>query len=329
MARYGFRLFEVRVHEGQGRKPKRFESCGDQHYVDIAAAALKNLTGLRRYDDPPREGQDDLEDTVPRSRALVIDEVAVQGKSLLINFHAGATRDHDKALGMSEEVDDVDLEGRAPSHAFRAILALPARGDLGVLAVEDVARGCPRDMLVKWLNAEANREALRNDTTPWRITIKPMTDPDQIRAMERKTVQSIEFRKHGRNADGTPSETGMKVTVTSGVSRSAIAGIKAKGKEWIEDKISGRERVTDKQAARDLAVLVGDNLDLLDFDDAWFVLADDNVSPSKISPSRAGDVFVYRIADTAPTDKAFAQATKPKARTLARARDVSLNWPDW
>jgi len=319
------RLFEVRLHEGQKRKDVPFEKAGAEHYAHVAERALTALKGEKRYDDPPPEGAEvATEDAIPPTRALEVDDVVRAGSSLLIKFHAGAARDHDKALAMSEDRHDVDLLGLAPSRGYRAMLVLPSQGDLGVLAVEDVARACPRDMVVKWLNAQVKRDAVSSGSTSWRISIKPMTDLDQLARLDRKSVERVEFRKHGIDRDGTTGQTGLAVTVSSGIDRSLGAKIKAKAKGWL-----GQTDVTDKLAARELAVLVGHNLEEVDFDDAWVVMSDEDVSMSKISPSRATDVFIYRIADTVPTDTAFARAAGDIARRLMKARELSIEWPDW
>jgi hypothetical protein len=162
MPRYGFRLFDATIRrstEGSnGRKYHPMEACGTEvnplHYRKVVAEVLKAMEKRLLIGEPKLNAPDDateveenapLQDRLRGKAAFRLEWSAVSGNIVYGLIRKGIYGSHDLALGPDPEVEDVPLEGFAPSSGYRFILNLPVTGMVGTLAVEDIGRSTPAD----------------------------------------------------------------------------------------------------------------------------------------------------------------------------------------
>lgn len=355
MAYYGFRLFQIELRALNGRKPQPFEDCEGEHYSVIAHRILQSTVGEtvveeRRASEGDDAMDEDLGDPFAGRRGVRVLKVQREGHTVWADVLAGRYGDHEIAQGTPGQTGDSDLKGRAPSYTYRLGFYFPTKGTQGVVAVEDISRSCPidlvRHLLLRGSQAEATSRPKAKDGEPekvpiwWKLAITPMIDEEQVnRLVTQGKSQRVELKKHGLGASRSRDalEYELNAPGLTDTQRSQLAQLVA---SWARDSMrrrrgSAAERQeagvpSDTEGARQLAALLGEKIAALNFDDGFVVLEGGDGKTKKISPTRLNEVFTYPLSRNGrPTDVAFHDKTRQTARRVARSlRMTGMEWPE-
>jgi hypothetical protein len=337
------------------------EACGTAenplHYRQVVATVLRGMERRLLIGEPKLGAPDDaieveedapIQDRLRGKAAFRLERSAVSGNIVYGLIRKGVYGSHDLALGPDPEAEDVPLEGFAPSSGYRFILNLPSTGTVGTLAVEDIGRSTPADLLARWLRHESQVVARKdmerrqaespNDVVElrpwWNPLFRQMTDPDHLNEIL-ASGQFGEIRLEKRGADTARSPKGnLKYRVVAPrVAESKTDELRQVVGEWLRRDLAADERTTDAQGARQLAALIDDtDLADIDFDDGYLKPAE--AGSRAISPSRLTDMFVYPQT-SGPSDRRtpgidFYKAVRDVAGRLAKRDDASavgVQWP--
>jgi hypothetical protein len=352
MAYYGFRLFEIELRALSGRKAIPFEDCGGEHYSVIAHRILQTAKGTTIVEEKTADPDDVADgadgDPFAGRRGIRVLKVERLGHTLWIDVLAGRFGDQEIAQGAPGQTEDSDLRGRAPSYTFRIGFYFPAKGTRGVVAIEDISRSCPIDLVRQLLlkgsraEAEAKKPKKGEEEKPpiwWKLIITPMVDEEQVtRLINSGKSQRVELKKHGlgagRGRDALEYELSAPGLTDS--QRNEVAQLVA---SWGRDLMKRRRATPDERSkmgvpsdtdgARELATLLGQKIQALDFDDGFVVVEDGDGKTKKISPTRLNEVFTYPLSRNGrPSDVAFHERTRETARRLATSmRITGMEWP--
>jgi hypothetical protein len=84
--------------------------------------------------------------------------------------------------------------------------------------------------------------------------------------------------------------------------------------------------VTPKEGASQLAVILGDEVNNLDFDDGWIVVKSEG-GEKKIRPNQMPDLFTYFIDTVPPNDDELYQSARAKYLRLRQSSQIEVDWP--
>ncbi|MGY1823746.1 hypothetical protein [Geodermatophilus sp. SYSU D00079] len=365
MTRYGFRLFDATIRrstEGSnGRKYHPMESCGTEdnavHYRQVVAQVLNGMGKRLLIGEPKLNAPDDatevdedapILDRLRGKAAFRLEWSAVSGNIVYGLIRKGVYGSHDLALGPDPDAEDLPLEGFAPSSGYRFILNLPSTGMVGTLAVEDIGRSCPADLLARWLRHESqalaraemtkrkaeNPGAVVEERPWWNPLFRQMTDPDHLDEIL-KSGQFGEIRLEKRGFDTARSPKGnllYRVTAPH-IAESKVDELRQVVGGWLKRDVADDKKVTDAAGAKQLAALIDDtDLAEIDFSDGY--IKPDEAGTRAISPSRLTDLFVYPQTN-GPSNRRtsgidFYRAVKTVAQRLGGREDASavgLQWP--
>lgn len=356
MAYYGFRLFEIELRELNGRKPVPFEDCAGEHYSVIAHRILKRSIGKTVVEDrkaDPDAIDDGLEgDPFAGRRGVRVMKVKRHGHTIWADILVGRFGEQEIAQGAPGVTEDSEIKGRAPSDIYRFGFYFPDDGTRGVVAVEDISRKCPIDLVRNLLRDESKKDAEakankkpkpgEEEKVPkwWKLIITPMIDQEQVeRMIERGKSQRVELKKHsigaGRGRDALEYE--FSAPGLTDTQRNELAGLIA---DWGRAQIRRRrapaaERAkmdvpSNSEGARALAAIFGQQVEALDFDDGYVVVVDDEGKSKNISPTQLNEVFTYPLnRNGRPSDVAFHGRSRQTAQRLARAAKLTgMEWPE-
>lgn len=261
----------------------------------------------------------------------------------------------------------LDLKGRAPARRYRFVLNLPEDGKRGVLVVEDVNRSCPVDLLIRWLRQRSKAAAVPRSTAEaagraasapaawWRPRATAAVDDQQFNALlARGRLSKVELVKYRIAADGSRPTEDLRVVAPHPETRTRPEDLTALARRWYQDvqgrreartqqtkppRMSKDERAaakadaeflrqqTDREAAQEMAGLLGPEVAQIDYDDGWLVLEDDDRT-KRVSPSRISELFTYVLGhDRRPSTLDFYSAARASALRLAQPLQLSLEWP--
>ncbi|MCX5066583.1 hypothetical protein OOJ91_11915 [Micromonospora lupini] len=160
MGHYGYRLFLVRVRDGMSRKNLDFGDIEDRHFADILQPDIADsINETLKLEDPPKilENGSSAPPTGSVVRFTALDR---KNYELRLDFFHGPFGDGGTLIDPEGEDEDQDVEGRALSNPYRAILWLPEKGTAGILAVEARGRACPYRRILgslKYLQSTTHR----------------------------------------------------------------------------------------------------------------------------------------------------------------------------
>ena len=275
--------------------------------------------------------------------AFRIENTARNGWAITGSLYSGLFGEHEFALGLPGEAEDTDLENRAPVRKFRFVFVFPEEGEKGVLAIETIGRSCPADLLTTWLTKKSQIEATqrqeeqdRSDPAPnwWKLVADQMADEEHLnRMIDAGRFQRIDLVKHDILPDRRRNKEILRLTAPNieGSLATSVAGVvrdwwgRTRGLERRQDVVT----TDDHEGAQQLAAIIGNGVEGLDFDDGWVVLAEeDGGRPKRISPSRMSEVFIYPLSDRARfDDAAFFRAIRTRASHIAPTVPIDVTWP--
>ncbi len=354
MTHYGFRLHEMTLRRGRQQSPVPFEAAGvtpesPRHFRETLLHLLANLEGKVLIGQPKvasAEGAGvEVDDSEPVHRDL-LGETAFrfqshrQSEGTIVGVvRRGRYGSHDLAMGTDDTTADLPLTGRAPSTWFRYVLNLPTKGTTAVLAIEDIGRSCPVDLMLKWL-AQRSRElaeqhpplATGQSAVPWwRLMARQVTDPDHLEGLLRSgAFGEVRLIKQLDTGDRVRRQRAYTVT-SPGVSEGRLDDLKQTVLGW-RDLIGGEApSVSDAEGAQQLAALIAPELIGIDFADGEIALP--GTGGRALKPSRLGELFTY---DQVPSDRrssgvAFYRAIRghiARLNAISPSDEAGLEWPE-
>lgn len=329
MSKVGFRLFAVKLHKGKDNHPHPIDDCEGMHLSQVLEAALSDLAGTRPADPKaPKPGSADGHLGLGQTEAFLILTPTFMSGAVFIPFRVGKTGDHDYALGVG--VSDVDLDKRAPTRKYRAILGFPKAGGFAVLGVESVSMQCPATPLIVHLNAElARQKAKKKLAGDWRLSITQLTDEVQLESvMKKPEIQRVQLVKYGLNKDGTRRSKEFTLTIDEAGTAKKETKLQKLATGWRKEQQKDEPKLaSDAEGANAIAAIVGLGVDEVEWDDGWMVVSGDSVSPTKLSPRRATELFTYGLGESRPSDMAIYHSMSDQARRLESGLKFKVQWP--
>jgi hypothetical protein len=341
MTTYGFRLFRVTLRRENGRKEVPFavrQEGATWRYRDHAAQLLEKHNGSRQRGFPQEsEITPDTSATWGGEQPVFsVENVALMGEHIVFAVRYGRKSGHDVAMAPPEDpnAQDLDIAAHSPSRIYRAALLLPETGDAGVLAVESVGNACPRQAIIRWLNAWSRLESPSStgnaQSTPWwKLVAEALGDESLLESfMDRADTEQLILTRKGVTADNKRKTDSLKLTIDA--NRSEVKfGATTIARSWGPTVRRG-EHVSSSGAAHALAALIGADVAGIDFDDATVVLRDDQNVVKYIKPDRLSDVFVYRLThDVPPEDERFHAGVREAVERVSTSASLSFVWSGW
>ena len=345
MTSYGYRLFSMQLTRGFGRKPVDFSECNGEHFVDIAERLLENLKNTvvgspnLRDDDPP------LDTSTPSwfgTPALQVLELNRGVNMIRADAFKGIFGQHNKALAIPGTSSDVDMTDLAAARVYRIILVFPESGDTGVAAMETIGRSCPIGLLQKWMARQSKsdshlRERQIKDQTGriervpwWKLNFRQMADEEHLQELITSgKLGKIQLAKMQVSPDRKREVEKFRLTSSrvEGALAVEIGRVLADWWERIRRTDDHSQRiVTPKEGASQLAMILGEEVNDLDFDDGWIVIKDEG-GEKKVRPSRMPELFTYFIDDLQPKrDEIYCRAREKFSR-LRESSQIDVEWP--
>ncbi|MDI2032984.1 hypothetical protein [Paenarthrobacter nitroguajacolicus] len=340
---YGFKLWEVTVHDGFSRSPLDLteaqldsKDTATKLFPSLRAIA-KSTAGLTRTEvlryrtySPEEDAAGDKEDTTPSIRLL---SHSVSGSNLTFEYRFGRRGSHDIAIA-PDAGQDASLADKASSNRFRAYLFLPTSGTKAVFASEARNSMCPGTDLLKLLGVTSKEQDEARETKDqigwWRFLPKQVTDEEQLKSFIRSGhANAVRLEKITSSGSGARERKAITVR-QSGLSGSKLDQAKILGAEWFGVKakdlgLDGKPPKGKDDLAK-LAALVDLQLKPGQFDDGGLEWEGPDGSTQFVKPDGARDVFTYRVGKrgSAPTDKELERAIKNRVKLLATSRKWHL-----
>jgi hypothetical protein len=351
MATYGYQLFTVEIFRGRKRAPMNFKSCDGEHYLAVVYRLLKALTIGPWVGDPHPDADDAVESVKDESEALDkgyrdkpvfrVEEVSKTGNTVRGTVWSGRVGSHEMALSAEDASEDTDISDKAASRRFRFVLALPSDGAVGILAVEVISRSSAAKPLVRWLQWKSQEEAkagsrIGSNTADrprswWRLRVSRLTDEEHLAEMIKNgRAQKLELVKYSVTPARTRKQEELHITAPL-LDGSKVSQVLKLVRTWSSrpELDETPDTTTDREAAKQLAGIVGPEIARIDLDDGWVILQDDEEKTKRISPSRVSEIFTYtqstdgRRVDT-PT---FYHEVRGRAVRLQQAHNLMIDWP--
>ncbi|MFI6820711.1 hypothetical protein ACIBJE_07125 [Micromonospora sp. NPDC050187] len=321
MGHYGYRLFLVRARDGMGRKNLDFGNIANKHFVDILHQDISdNIDETLKLEDPPKilENGSSAPPTGSVVRFTAIDRKELE---LRLDFFHGPFGEGGTLIDPEGEDDDQDVEGRALSNPYRAILWFPRKGTAGILAVEARGRACPYRRILASLK-------YIHSTTHRLFVEAGVADKAAVAHFIRNgVVRELEVTSHGTARDGDVLTDRVKMVVKISGASKLQEKMREKALQWANVQW---KRLTNQDARRALAkelttTAVGVTIPL-DFDDSLLRIDGPNDRKRTLRPSRDVGEWIYDIADyRLDDDKWFAQVSASIAEifpTIAASEGV-------
>lgn len=341
MTAYGFRLFRVTLREGRKHADVPFTRTSDKttwSYTTHLQEVLEGVIGQTVRGAPRAADEGGSDRTKPVLRVISVDRL---GASILSTVRLGRRAAQDLAMGDPEDNEaDVPISRANPSRMYRIAL-IPPKGDgAGVLAVEQIGATCPVAPFVSWSGWWSQKRASEHPPPDgsalrwWRLARTDLGDEGLLASfMATAEVDEIILtgatRSSSRLAGGNDIRIGVGVR-TAGAKRR----VKKQAEEW-RDALREGHPVERLEAAKQVAALLGateDDRDVaeVDFEDAVFVLRDEDGLVRRVSTSKLSDVFTYWIGnDVEPTNHAWRSSVRGAVERLAESAGLDLDWTSW
>lgn len=333
MTTFGFRLFGFQVYRGNRRTPLNLQDCGGETYAEIAERLLKALSVDTAIGDPSDQGQARLEESgaigLP---ALRVERVDVVDNTVRATLWAGKVGSHEKAIGDAADGDS-DISDKAASNLYRVILAFPDDGSTGILAIETIGRSCPIGPLAGWMKKKSREEAIQGNSEGawWRISVEPLADEGRLAEMLREGhAQKLVLVKNSVTAGRTREVRDVEITASLAVTGRMDQALKVV-RGWYKasrEVATPDDAVSTAQGVRQLAAIVGPQVENMDLDDGWVEIEDPDGQVKRVRPNQMSEVFTYRLTDDrACVTPDFYAAVRETALGLQPAAEVAIEWP--
>ncbi|MFJ9525475.1 hypothetical protein [Streptomyces cyaneofuscatus] len=334
MATYGYRLFGFQVFRGNRRTPVDLSACGDESYAEIAERLLKALSVDTAIGDPTDQGQARLEESGSIGQpAMRVEEVRVVDNTIRATVWAGKFGSHEKAIGDAADGDS-DISDKAASNLHRVVIAFPDAGDTGIMAVETIGRSCPISSLTGWMKKKSREEGTEgtNEGLWWRIAVQAMADEERLAEMIREgQAQKLVLVKNSVTAGRTRDVRDVEITASLAVTGRMDQTLQVVRDWYRRNREVGREEAeatTTARGVRQLAAIVGPEIESMDLDDGWVEIQDPDGQVKRVRPNQMTEVFTYRLSEDQPVvTPSFYAAVRETALGLQQAARVAIDWP--
>ena len=337
MTSFGYRLFTISVYRGTKRSPVNLKDCEGEHYKEVVARLLKTLSNPVVGDPPatPEEASVAVPGDVRGKPALRVEDVEVIDNTIRAKLWVGRIGSHEKAMSHDGAID-FDISDKAAINGFRIVFAFPEDGTQGILAVESISRTCPVGPLIKWLRYKSHEEsyskAKGTDSAVlwWRPRVEGLADEARLAEMiEAGLAQGLVLVKKSVTPGRTRTEKEFEIRAPL-VNDGKVKQVARLVRGWASQakEADGNPVTSNAEAARQLAAIVSPEIQDLDLDDGWVVLADPDDQVRRINPSTFTDVFTYKLSEDEPvvTPRFYAEV-RETAMGLQPAAKLAIDWP--
>lgn len=292
MGHYGYRLFLVRARDGMGRKNLDFSNIANRHYADILQQDIsERIDDTLKLEDPPKQLEDG---SYAPPTGSVVRFTAIDRKNfeIRLDFYHGPFGEGGTLIDPEGEDEDQEIEGRALSNPYRAILWFPEKGTAGILAVEARGRACPYKRILS---------SLKNvQSTKHRLFVEAgVADKAAVAHFIRNgVVRELEVTSHGTARDGDSLTDRVTMVIKISGASKLQENMREKALQWANAQW---KRLTNQDARRALAnelttTAVGVTIPL-DFDDSLLRIDGPHDRKRTLRPSRDIGEWIYDVAD--------------------------------
>ncbi len=289
MTHYGFRLYEVTLRRGAKQAKVPFQQAGvtptkPRHFREVLIELLTDLKGFKLVGQPKVQTAEgagvEVGDDEPVKKDLIGEtafriEAFREVEGLIVGIlRRGRYGTFDIAMG-DEATSDVPLSGLAVSDWYRFVFNLPDEGKTAVLAIEEVNRAAPVDLLLKWLGQRSRELAEQGPastsgqpTAPWwRLIGRQVTDPENLdRLLKQGQFGAVTLVKKGFGAGRGARQRAYTVTAPS-VRETRLDDVRNLVLGWRAVEGSDAPPTSDAEGAQQLAALISPDLEGIHFDD--------------------------------------------------------------
>ncbi|MDH6542031.1 hypothetical protein [Streptomyces sp. SPB4] len=332
---FGFKLFTFQVYRCSRQKVTKFQDCEGEHYRDILLRLLKGLSSSTSVGDPtlPDEERSTSKD-IHGSPAFRVDSAELKDNTIRAVIQVGKFGSHENAIGAGDPAADIPIGDKAASNIFRIVFAIPDEGESGFLAVETIGRSCPHGLLIKWLKRKSQQEAAtpEGEGVWWRPSVKAIADEERLAHMINEgAAQKLVLVRHAVGRDGIRKTNELVITESLAAS-GKLDQVSQMVRGWFTDE-KGRasrleESVTREAGVRELAAIVGPEIENIALDDGWVEIKDPDGQIKRVSPHHMADVFTYRLSEDRPVvTPTFYTEVRSVAMSLQTAAKLAFDWP--
>jgi hypothetical protein len=317
---YGYRLFTVELHRGQGRAALDFGELRDgRHYLDEICSDVASARKItHRLGVQNESGEDAPPIEQPSGSVLRFQNAQQFGRGCVRLWMYHGPIGDGLLIDPEGYEQDTKIDGKALSHTYRAALVVPDHGLYGILGVEVNGRTCPYRHIIACLKEIS--------VARWRLkVIENVADLAAVRAFIRESsVREVQVIKHGFARDGVHNDREIKLQVNVSGDHEIQVLLRERLLVWARSTpIIGRIFQTDDHSAREeanslAAMAIGHPIDL-DFDDSLVQIVHPSGRSRRLRPVSDFGRFVYDLGDFYPPDERFFGEVESTARDLLPA----------
>jgi hypothetical protein len=338
---YGFRLFQLSLRRERKRTDLPFVKSSDDktwRYSDHLCKLLTANTDARERGLPRADPDEELLDEQRKSLAIfTVEEHSTLGSGVVFTMSYGVQTGHDAALADPDNPDDedIDISAHYPSRTYRGVIVFPdGESTEALLALECISQACPRTPLVKWLTQWSKAASVSKAGEPqpwWTLRAFPFVDEETLRRfMEKASAETIYLKRHKVTEDRKREvdEFDLRVEIAR---KTVKQGALSTARDWVTRKRAGNE-VSQHAAARTVAALVGgDQLAEMDFDEARIQVHDPTTGKDKmVTPSKLPEVFTYPVsADEQPKLSVLHASIRGVVARVHPSLYALVDWSGW
>lgn len=327
MPKNSFRLFAVSLHDGRIRAVQPFDAAKPRaivvknndgtagtkkfdpiNYLDVITHAVESR-GAAPFAFGKKVAEDNEEAATVVGHVIRWEPLKPPknlGNAVRFWFEAGPTSDDGVVVDPSGGTD-IDLNGKATLHHYRASLIVGPGCNYGILAVEVRGRSCPRDQLVRALKETTDQ--------PWRLKIRNgvANKAAVLQFIENATIRSVTFTEFAYDVAGNKKAPQRKQLRIDELSGKALdwKKVRAKVTGWFD----GSGTNNSKDAATDLKALVVTDEVGIPFDDVAVQL-EDGEARRTFRPSSDYSNFSYDLGPKIVADETFFEQCESAAKGL-------------
>jgi hypothetical protein len=292
MGHYGYRLFVVHARDGMKQRNLDFSDIGGHHFIDSLYQDLTAGTKkILKLEDPPK-ASDDGSEAQPTGSVVRYEAIDRKNWELRLDFHHGTFGEGGTLIDPDGINIDLDIEGRAVSKPYRALIQFPEKGAAAILAVEAHGRACPYKRVLASLKVIYS-------TSHRLFLASGVADRAAVAQFIRNgVVKELEVTTHGSSREGDPTRERVKLTVSIPGASRLQDSMRERALQWANAQW---QRVTNHDARRDLAnelaaAATGVTIPI-DFEDSILRVDGPNNRSRSLRPSKEIGEWIYDIGD--------------------------------
>jgi hypothetical protein len=344
MAVYGFRIHTLRPHVARGRTDEAFLQIEDVSAAGGPADAFEHvkadLLGLKEaktqvgtptfyVDDDHEEirlGEQDGKENLPYFEVI---DFSHADRVIEVSVETGKEADHDALV--SRDGTHQEIKKKAAVRRATVLLIFPRSGDLALMVSEVRGRNYAGERLLQWLTRRAQRAAVSSEADgkrseePWlNWKMEPQIDGDRLDGiLQASSDHSLKLRRRTKSSAGGRGSYDLEL-VQFGLKQTKPEQVLEMLAKWADRLGSGTELDRRKQAAEDVATLVGQPVGDVDFDDGEISFKENGKTQTVTSES-IDKLFVYPIGAKRPKPYELRVKAAPAVQRIAPALGIAAN----